>query len=73
MSYTGAEVFCNIHQASTKVSATEKDLPQWFTVPCAYCLVEENRRLIEENRKLKSQRDTLVDAIDIAKTVKELK
>lgn len=69
MSFSGGTVHCTIHEADTKVSSTEAKLPEHFTIGCAYCLELENRRLRESLEKVTKQRDALVAAIDVAKTI----
>jgi hypothetical protein len=63
-------VHCNVHDADTTVSETKIPIPKFFTVGCAYCMEIENRLLRTKLEQATKQRDTLVEAIDIAKTVR---
>jgi hypothetical protein len=71
--YHGAGVMCRIHNASTTVTETDKSVPDMFVPECLYCLVENYRKLHKEYTKVKEQRDILVEAIGVVKTVQELK
>jgi len=71
--YHGVGVVCRIHNASTTVTETDKSVPDMFVPECLYCLVEKYRKLHKEYTKVKEQRDILVEAIGVVKTVQELK
>ena len=71
--YHGGGVVCRIHNAETTVTETDQKVPDMFVPECLYCLVENYRKLHTEYRKVKEQRDILVEAIGVVKTVQETK
>lgn len=71
--YHGGGVVCRIHNASTTVTQTDQNVPEMFVPDCLYCLEERYRNLHAEYQKVKKQRDILVEAIGVVKTVQETK
>jgi hypothetical protein len=60
---------CSIHNVTFDISETPKE--GYFE--CPLCMRDELVKLREDYRIVKKQRDVLVEAIGVVKTVQELK